>query len=385
MTAQVTLSDVAREAGVSLATASRALNGSATRTVGEALRIRVEEAARRLRYSPDGIAQAMARGRTTSLGLVVPDITDPRYATVASGVVAAASAAGLTVALTVSGGDPDQEVALVEQLERQRARGVVVVGGGRGPGGADDESETPVRAALGSFRAMGGGVAVIGRPGLGTDCVDAGESDAATELARVLHGLGYRHVVLLAGADRAGVRRGAALLRAFSGLGMPVPEDRVIGCAPTREGGYTVVRDLLAAGVPVDLVAAVDDARALGALAAVREAGRLPGGPGSEGAVAVSGFDGTDASEVAVPALTTVRVPYARLGEEAVALVLAATGGPRPSVAATRAVRAATGRPGVAATPAVRVPGDTGDGQPRGRRRVRVPSEVVLRASTPAR
>ncbi|HEY0187376.1 MAG TPA: LacI family DNA-binding transcriptional regulator [Cellulomonas sp.] len=363
MTAQVTLSDVAREAGVSLATASRALNGSATRTVGEPLRLRVEDAARRLRYTPDGIAQAMARGRTTSLGLVLPDITDPRYATVASGVVAAASAAGLTVALTVSGGEAEREVDLVQQMERQRARGVVIVGGGRGAAG--DEAEEPVRAALASFRETGGGAAVIGRPGLGVDCVDAGESDAAVELARAMHGLGYRRVVLLAGTDRAAVRRGSALLRAFAELGMPLPEDRVIGCPPSREGGYRVVRDLLAAGVPVDLVAAVDDARALGALAATREARRAPGTPDG---VAVSGFDGVEGSEVAIPPLTTVRVPYARLGEEAVALLLAATDGRRPAASGTQAVPAPVEQ--------------TDGGSPRGRRRVRVPSEVVLRAST---
>ena len=86
--APVTLSQVAREAGVSLATASRAINGSATRSVREDLRDRVLEAARRLSYSPDPSAQAMARGRTTALGLVVHDIADPYFSTIAAGVAA---------------------------------------------------------------------------------------------------------------------------------------------------------------------------------------------------------------------------------------------------------------------------------------------------------
>ena len=92
----VTLSDVAREAGVSLATASRAINGSPTRTVRPDLRDRVFATAERLRYTPDANAQAVARGRTTSLGLVVHDIADPYFSMIARGVI---RAAGLSASL----------------------------------------------------------------------------------------------------------------------------------------------------------------------------------------------------------------------------------------------------------------------------------------------
>ena len=125
----VTLSDVAREAGVSLATASRAINGSASRTVGAELRDRVLAAAARLRYTPDANAQAMARGRTTSLGLLVRDIGDPYFSTIAAGVAQAADAAGLQLTLAASQRDPAREVELVHLLRRQRARAIILAGG----------------------------------------------------------------------------------------------------------------------------------------------------------------------------------------------------------------------------------------------------------------
>src|SRR5690625_7879074 len=78
MSGPVTLSDVARVAGVSLATASRAINGSATRTVRSELREKVLAAAAELQYAPNANAQAMARGQTTALGLIVHDRSEER-------------------------------------------------------------------------------------------------------------------------------------------------------------------------------------------------------------------------------------------------------------------------------------------------------------------
>src|SRR6218665_2920039 len=109
----VTLSDVAGECGVSLASASRAINGSASRTVGAELRDRVLAAAVRLRYTPDANAQAMARGRTTSIGLVVHDIAAPFFSSTAAGVAEASDAPGLQLTLGSSQHDPAREVELV--------------------------------------------------------------------------------------------------------------------------------------------------------------------------------------------------------------------------------------------------------------------------------
>src|SRR6476620_12042207 len=95
MAGQVTLADVARWAGVSLATASRALHGSAGRTVNPELRARVRAAAAELNYSPNANAQAVVRGTTTTVGLVVHDIADPSAAALAAGVIEVAATRNL--------------------------------------------------------------------------------------------------------------------------------------------------------------------------------------------------------------------------------------------------------------------------------------------------
>ena len=148
----MTLSDVAREAGVSLATASRAINGSANRTVRADLADRVLAAAARLRYTPDANAQAMARGRTTSLGLVVHDIADPYFSSIAAGVARAADRAGLQVTLASTQHDPSRESGLVDLLKRQRARAIVIAGGRLDDQATNDE----LRAALADYRSVGG-------------------------------------------------------------------------------------------------------------------------------------------------------------------------------------------------------------------------------------
>jgi len=340
MATSVTLSDVAREAGVSLATASRAINGSANRTVRPDLRERVLAAAERLRYTPDANAQAMARGRTTSVGLVVHDIMDPYFSSIAAGVTRAADAAALQVTLTSTQHEPDREVELVRLLQRQRARAVVVVGGRHD----DAEANDVMRRALGDYVAAGGAAALVGQPVLGVDTVVVENAAGADALARALHARGYRHPAVLGGPQThlTARERREAFAAAFAGLGAPVDPAHVVTGDFTHEGGEAAMRELLAVGADVDVVFAVNDVMALGALAAARDLGvRVPED------VALAGFDDILTLRDVVPPLTTVRVPLVDVGRLATELAL-----------------------------------ERHDGEPRVRT---VPTEVVLRASTPDR
>ena len=125
--APATLHDVAREAGVSLATASRSLNGS-TRKVNEEYRKRVLEAAARLDYSPNLSAQAVARGTTTTVALLVADIADPYFSSIAAGVVAEADTSRLIVTMAATERDPERELELVRTLRGQRPRVMILAG-----------------------------------------------------------------------------------------------------------------------------------------------------------------------------------------------------------------------------------------------------------------
>jgi LacI family transcriptional regulator len=313
----VTLSQVAREAGVSIATASRAINGSAKRTVRADLRERVLAAAERLRYVPDANAQAMARGRTTALGLIVDDIADPYFSSIAAGVTLAAERADLAVTLASTQHHPLREPRFVEVLTRQRARAIVIAGGRRD----DDEADAVMRHALEDFRRSGGSVALIGQPLLGINTVVIANRSGAAALARALHDRGYRRFAVLAGpADHLTARdRCAGFSEALEELGHPVAPDALITTAFTRDGGYEGMRALLRDGPSVELVFAVNDVMAVGAIAAARDAGvRVPDD------VAVAGFDDIVTLRDITPALSTVRVPLVDVGIAATELALAA-------------------------------------------------------------
>nr|WP_237728145.1 LacI family DNA-binding transcriptional regulator [Cellulomonas sp. APG4] len=310
------MSQVAREAGVSLATASRAINGSATRTVRADLRDRVLEAAERLRYSPDANAQAMARGRTTSLGLIVHDIADPYFSSIASGVTLAAERASLVVTLASTQHDPSREPAFVELLRRQRARAVIVAGGRRD----DDALNAEMRAALEDFERSGGSVAVIGQPLLDVDTVVIANRSGSAALARALHGRGYRRFGVLAGpVDHLTARdRREGFAEALAELGCPAAPDAFVTCGFTRDGGYEGMTRLLKDGPDVEVVFAVNDVMAVGAIAAARDLARsVPHDVG------VAGFDDITTLRDVTPALTTVRIPLVDVGIAATELALA--------------------------------------------------------------
>jgi LacI family transcriptional regulator len=338
--APVTLSQVAREAGVSLATASRAINGSATRSVRADLRERVLETARRLDYSPDPSAQAMARGRTSALGLVVHDIADPYFSTIAAGVARAAEREGLIVTLSSTEHSPERELAFVELARRQRSRAIILAGS-RGvpaetlPGKHSAEvvdrlqrEAGALEQALTTFQQAGGGVATIGQAVGGLPVVEIDNAGGAGDLARALHRIGYRRFGVLAGPPglRTAADRTSGFLSALAELGCPVPERDVVRGSFTRDGGHEAMTALLgrtasaeatgAESTP-EVVFAVNDVMAVGAMAAVRDAGlSVPHD------VAVAGFDDIHTLRDVTPGLTTVRIPLDEISEAATALAL---------------------------------------------------------------
>lgn len=319
----VTLYDVAHEAGVSLATASRALNGSPGRTVGPALRERVELAARKLGYTPNAFAQAMVRRRTDLAGLVVHDIADPYFSSVAAGAMREAEQHDLLVSIASTGREPQAELDHVASLRRHRARLIVLVGSRR----TDDADDRRLAAELAAFRDEGGRVVAVSQPRLGVDTIEIENRAGGRALGRALHGLGYRRCAVLAGPKEllTAADRLAGFREALSRRGTPVRPDLVLHGDFTRDGGHAAMQALLAhctsaglrLGTDVDTVFAVNDVMAVGAMTALREAGvELPG------PVGVAGFDDIATLRDVHPPLTTVQVPLEEIGARAVRLAL---------------------------------------------------------------
>lgn len=332
MAEQVTLADVARWAGVSVATASRALHGSTGRTVNPELRARVKAAAAELNYSPNANAQAVVRGTTATVGLVVHDIADPSAAALAAGVMAVAAGRDLIVTISATLSDPLSEVRHIETLRRQRVRAIVLAGSRFN----DNESADRLGEELVGYAVGGGRVAVVGQRRLPLRTIEIDNVGSAHRLGATLASLGYRQAAVLAGPELIATSedRLTGFRAGMADAGTPVPPENVLVAPLTRDGGYVAMTELIDLGLltGVDVVFAVNDMMAVGAIAALRDQGlRVPAD------VAVAGFDDISTLRDVRPALTTVRLPMERVGADALDLALSG----RPDDAVT--VRTVTG------------------------------------------
>jgi len=310
-----TLEEVARAAGVSLATASRALNGS-TRKVNPELRERVLAAARALNYSPNLAAQAVARGGTSTVALLVADISDPYFSTIASGVMQAAEERGLIVTIGSTERRPDREAALVRALRGQRPRSVILVGSRWAETGLDNELSEELRA----FEKAGGRVTMVSQPQLPFRTIDIRNEEGAAALGERLIERGYRSVAILTGPPGliTAQERTRGFAAAFEAHGHPVDHRWRVAGDFTRDGGFLGAAELRRRGlVEIELIFAVNDVMAVGAMAYLPSAGgRLPQD------LAVAGFDDISSLRDVVPALTTVSLPLELIGRRAIELAL---------------------------------------------------------------
>lgn len=315
----VTLLDVATEAGVSLATASRAFNGS-TRKVREDLLLRVLAAAAKLDYSPNAQAQAMARGRTNVVGLLVHDIADPYFSSIAAGVMQAADEHHLLVTLGSTMRRPERELDYLAGLRGQRGRAAILAGS------RVDKPELMValNKEIRAFEGSGGRVVVIGQRRMPVDTVVIENRSGAKALATELTAIGYRRFAILAGPRTLLTARDRlqGFKESLSKAGLPAPI--VIHGEFTRNGGYDAMTEVLEAAGLIDAVFAVNDVMAVGAMAACRDRGlQLPND------MALAGFDDIATLRDVDPGLTTVRLPLEDMGAAALELVVTADG-PEP-------------------------------------------------------
>jgi LacI family transcriptional regulator len=331
-----TLEDVARSAGVSLATASRVLNGS-SRKVAEPYRVRVLQAAEELSYSANLVAQAVARGATQTVALVVADITDPYFSAIASGVLKAARDLGIIVTLAVTERSSEREVELARVLRGQRPRGIVLAGSRI----ADDRHEPALIAELKRFQQSGGRVTVISQARLPFQTVEIRNAAGAAALAEELHHIGYRQAAVLTGPGNllTAAERTRGFTEHFAELGAPVPPRRLVVGEFTRDGGFLAAAELHRRGLgQVDCVFAVNDVMAVGAMAYLRSAGvAMPTD------LAIAGFDDIPGLRDITPALTTVSLPLEQIGRDALVHTLGADpAGPLPTFQGSVLIREST-------------------------------------------
>jgi LacI family transcriptional regulator len=317
-----TIPDVARRAGVSTATAARALGGYGA--VSESAREAVLAAAEELGYRRNELARAMITGRTNTIGLVIADIENPFFAAAARGVSDAARAAGYEVVLTNTDEDPDVERSIVRVLLSKRIDGIIVA------------PTSPDAHHLVSAQQAGCPVVLLDRrlSGFAVDTVLVDSVAAARDVVERLVAAGHRRIAMVTGGQRSeeraqgrlGVSTGQdrvdGFLAALADAGIADPQAYLRTGAHSPDVAFALTNQLLALPVPPTAVFASNSRVALGVLKAIREAGlEVPR------EISLVGFDDADWTSVVNPPISVVAQPAYALGQRAAECLLARISG----------------------------------------------------------
>ena len=301
-----TIREVAQAAGVSVATVSHVINE--TRYVSPELQEKVRAVMADLGYTPDGRARSLRLRRTQTMGLVVPDNTNPFFAGLARLVEDEGFEAGYTTILGNSDERPEREERYVEALLSKRVDGLILAATLHHPPG--------VEALLRRSRLP---VVLIDReldvPGV--DVVLTDNRGGGRQAARHLLDLGHRHLACIAGpAGRPSAERLEGFADELTAAGVALPTATLVEGDFQYAGGRSGMAALLDAGVPFSGVFVANDLMAAGALAELHARGvDVPGD------VSVVGFDDSAPAVFTSPALTTVRQPLAEMGRMAISLL----------------------------------------------------------------
>jgi LacI family transcriptional regulator len=307
------ITEVARQAGVSITTVSRVLNPAAEYPVAAATRQRVLAAANALHYSPSALARALVTRRSRMVGVLVGDIVDPYFAEIVRGIEDVARRAGYLVVVCNTGRDPGTERRYVAALKDYHADAILLLGGDI----FDQRTRTALARELKHLDGHGTVALAVAGDHADLPAFDIDHAAAAEEMVRYLVGLGHERIAYISGpmnVSTARYRR-EGFLRAMQSAGLST--NFIEEGDFTYAGGQSAARRLLSRTPAITAIFAANDQMALGALAACRGA-EIP----VPQQVSVVGFGNTSAAEHAVPGLTTISMPRQQLGMEAMQAVL---------------------------------------------------------------
>ena len=293
----VTRDDVARQAGVSTAVVSYVLNNG-PRPVSANARARVLAAVAELGYQRDGVARMLALGRSSSIGLVVPDIGLPYFGRVTQAISSLASHNGYQLLIGTTDWNVERERSQIQALAERRVEGIVLM------------SVDPLQD-FAPLASLGIPVAVVDRPEFAVD----GAALAAGHL--IEHG--YREIAMISGSHEflASRRRRDGWRRAMTAAELAAGDALVVAADYSQRGGYEAAAALLDAHPGLEAIFAESDLQALGALRLLRDRGiAAPKG------MALATADASEFGEFSVPSLTTLSKPAIDVAQAAVDAIL---------------------------------------------------------------
>jgi LacI family transcriptional regulator len=306
----ITIRDVAEHARVSVTTVSHVING--TRFVSEEAKARVQAAIAALNYVPSAVARSLKSSRTHTVGMMIPNNSNPYFAEIIRGIEDACFAAGFNVILCNSDDDPHKQAAYVRVLSEKQVDGLIVLSSGGDP------------ELLDTLRTANMPLVVVDREidDLAADLVEVNHEAGGFLATQHLLQLGHRRIACIAGPQMlsSARQRVQGYRRALHEAGLAV-DDRLLRRGDfTSAGGHAAMVSLLDRAAPGERPSAVfasNDLMAIGAICAAAAAGlHIPKD------LSVIGFDDIALAAYSNPPLSSIVQPKHQTGELAAQLLL---------------------------------------------------------------
>lgn len=302
-----TMRDVAARANVSVATVSHVING--TRFVDPQTVDRVRMAIDALGYRPNSLARGLRRNETSTIGMLLPDNSNPFFGEIARAIEDVGFAEGYNVILCNSDGSGAKEAAYVDTLLSKQIDGIILISSGN--------SFAPLHSILNA----GVPCVVIDRQ-LGDLAVDQVLID--NERGGYLAGqhlvqLGHRRIGYIAGPGQLSLsaHRLTGFRRALSEAGLSLPDEAVVPGDFLYKGGADGMSELLRRDLGLTAVFAANDRMAVGAISVLHRAGKdIPR------EMSIIGYDNIPLASATWPALTTIAQPMTEMGQVGISLLL---------------------------------------------------------------
>ncbi len=314
----ITIYDIAKEAGVSTATVSRALSGSAS--VSKERRERILALVDQYNFRPNALARGLSDARSKTIGILTADVRNPFYAEMFVACEEAADALGYTVLLANTLSRPEQEIRQLRKFCEQRTDAVIQIGGSPDKLCTDADYAMQVGQILQNVP-----IVVTGKLD-GASClrVCIDEVRCTQLLMEHLFSLGHREIAFLSGRDEvySTFQKHACYRQMLEQRGIPYREELVLEGRYNFQGGYDQMNKMLDRGLRPTAVIAINDYAALGVRQSAIEHGlRIPED------ISLVGFDNTELCHLVDPPLTSVDYQYPLFGKMLIETAVAAIEG----------------------------------------------------------
>ena len=306
----VTLKDIARETGYHVSTVSRALDPRTRSSLSDQVADQIQDAAKRMGYRPNRLAAGLRTKRTKTVGVVIPDISNPLFPPIVRGVEAVLEPLGYVSIIVNTDGRRDREQAMVGVLLEHGVDGIIH---------AAVERDDPV---LREVRRAGVPLVTVNRALNDPDVpsVVNDDGDGIDKMMAHLISVGHSEIAHIAGPEQlsTGVVRLAAFHAAAERYRLDIPEFHIAqATALNEESGRRCAQTLLSLTRPPTAIIAANDRLALGAFEAIRELGLS-----CPEDVSVTGFNDYEFLRLVPPGLTTVRVNKQEAGRQSAEILM---------------------------------------------------------------